>query len=31
MAWMWVGVGAVGTAILGMMLVGEPTTAGRLA
>lgn len=27
----WVGVGAVGTAILGMMLFGEPATAGRLA
>lgn len=27
----WVGVGAVGTAILGMILFGEPATAGRLA
>lgn len=27
----WVGVGAVGTAILGMVLFGEPATAGRLA
>jgi quaternary ammonium compound-resistance protein SugE len=27
----WVGVGAVGTAILGMALFGEPATAGRLA
>lgn len=26
----WVGVGAVGTAILGMALLGEPATAGRL-
>jgi len=26
----WVGVGAVGTAILGMVLLGEPATAGRL-
>lgn len=26
----WVGVGAVGTAILGMVLFGEPATAGRL-
>lgn len=26
----WVGVGAVGTAILGMLLFGEPATAGRL-
>lgn len=25
----WVGVGAVGTAILGMLLFGEPATAGR--
>ena len=27
----WVGVGAVGTAILGIILFGEPATAGRLA
>jgi len=27
----WVGVGAVGTAILGMALFGEPATVGRLA
>lgn len=27
----WVGVGAVGTAILGMYLFGEPASAGRLA
>lgn len=26
----WVGVGAVGTAILGMVLFGEPANAGRL-
>lgn len=26
----WVGVGAVGTAILGILLLGEPATAGRL-
>ena len=26
----WVGVGAVGTAILGMVLFGEPASAGRL-
>ena len=26
----WVGVGAVGTAIVGMLLFGEPATAGRL-
>jgi quaternary ammonium compound-resistance protein SugE len=26
----WVGVGAVGTAILGMVLFGEPATLGRL-
>jgi len=26
----WVGIGAVGTAILGMVLFGEPATAGRL-
>jgi quaternary ammonium compound-resistance protein SugE len=26
----WVGVGAVGTAILGMALFGEPANAGRL-
>lgn len=27
----WVGIGAVGTAVLGMMLFGEPRSAGRLA
>lgn len=27
----WVGVGAVGTAILGMVLFGEPATVGRIA
>ena len=27
---MWVGVGAIGTAILGMILFGEPATPGRL-
>jgi quaternary ammonium compound-resistance protein SugE len=27
----WVGVGAVGTAILGMVLFAEPATVGRLA
>ena len=27
----WVGVGAVGTAILGIALFGEPANAGRLA
>jgi len=27
----WVGVGAVGTAILGIVLLGEPATAGRIA
>lgn len=26
----WVGIGAVGTAVLGMALFGEPRTAGRL-
>lgn len=26
----WVGVGAVGTAILGMVLFGEPASTGRL-
>ncbi len=26
----WVGVGAVGTAILGMVLFGEPANAGRM-
>jgi quaternary ammonium compound-resistance protein SugE len=26
----WVGIGAVGTAILGMVLLGEPANAGRL-
>ena len=27
----WTGIGAVGTAILGIVLFGEPATAGRLA
>lgn len=27
----WVGVGAVGTAILGILLFGEPASAGRIA
>jgi quaternary ammonium compound-resistance protein SugE len=27
----WVGIGAVGTALLGMVLFGEPATVGRLA
>ena len=27
----WVGVGAVGTAILGIVLLGEPANLGRLA
>jgi quaternary ammonium compound-resistance protein SugE len=27
----WTGVGAVGTALLGMILLGEPATAARLA
>jgi quaternary ammonium compound-resistance protein SugE len=27
----WVGVGAVGTAILGMLLFNEPATLGRIA
>jgi quaternary ammonium compound-resistance protein SugE len=27
----WVGVGAVGTAILGVVLLGEPLNAGRIA
>ncbi len=27
----WVGVGAVGTAILGIVLLGEPANPGRLA
>ncbi|MGG5889580.1 quaternary ammonium compound efflux SMR transporter SugE [Falsiroseomonas sp. HC035] len=27
----WTGIGAVGTAILGIWLLGEPATAGRLA
>lgn len=26
----WVGVGAVGTVLLGIVLLGEPTNAGRL-
>jgi quaternary ammonium compound-resistance protein SugE len=26
----WVGIGAAGTALLGMWLLGEPATAGRL-
>ena len=27
----WTGIGAVGTAALGIVLLGEPATAGRLA
>jgi quaternary ammonium compound-resistance protein SugE len=27
----WVGIGAAGTALLGMVLLGEPATAARLA
>lgn len=27
----WVGIGAVGTAAMGIFLLGEPATAGRLA
>jgi quaternary ammonium compound-resistance protein SugE len=27
----WVGVGAIGTVVLGIVLLGEPATAGRLA
>jgi len=27
----WTGIGAVGTAVLGMVLFGEPATAARLA
>jgi quaternary ammonium compound-resistance protein SugE len=27
----WTGIGAVGTAILGIVLLGEPATAMRLA
>lgn len=27
----WTGIGAVGTALLGILLLGEPATAGRLA
>lgn len=27
----WVGIGAAGTAVLGMVLLGEPATAARLA
>ena len=27
----WTGIGAFGTAVLGIILVGEPATAGRLA
>lgn len=27
----WTGIGAVGTAALGMVLLGEPATAGRIA
>jgi quaternary ammonium compound-resistance protein SugE len=27
----WTGIGAVGTALLGIWLLGEPATAGRLA
>jgi quaternary ammonium compound-resistance protein SugE len=26
----WVGVGAVGTVILGILLLGEPASAGRI-
>jgi quaternary ammonium compound-resistance protein SugE len=26
----WVGVGAIGTAILGIVLLGEPANAGRI-
>ncbi|HEY5756808.1 MAG TPA: quaternary ammonium compound efflux SMR transporter SugE [Steroidobacter sp.] len=26
----WVGIGAVGTAIMGILMLGEPATAGRL-
>ncbi|QSI47131.1 DMT family transporter [Thermobispora bispora] len=26
----WVGIGAVGTAVYGMVVLGEPATAGRL-
>lgn len=27
----WVGIGAIGTVVLGIVLLGEPATAGRLA
>ncbi len=27
----WVGIGAIGTVVLGIVLFGEPATAGRLA
>lgn len=27
----WTGIGAAGTAVLGMVLFGEPATAGRIA
>jgi quaternary ammonium compound-resistance protein SugE len=27
----WVGIGAVGTAVVGIVALGEPATAGRLA
>lgn len=27
----WVGIGAVGTALVGVFLLGEPATAGRVA
>jgi len=27
----WVGIGAVGTAMMGILVLGEPATAGRLA
>jgi len=27
----WVGIGAAGTAILGIVLLGEPATVGRIA
>jgi quaternary ammonium compound-resistance protein SugE len=26
----WVGIGAIGTALLGMVLLGEPATSGRM-
>lgn len=27
----WVGIGAVGTAVMGILMLGEPANAGRLA